>query len=100
MRPGWRRARADSRGPGWRSCWPTGHRCRRWCATSCRCAGPIPRADSTPLADTEDDRAPRFGEGIAELGILGRRVEPLRVAPILLDVVHAPLGERARIDLF
>ena len=61
---------------------------------------PLPRRGGTPLADAEDDGAPRPGERVAELGVLGGRVEPFRVAPVLFDVIHAPLGERAGVEIF
>src|SRR5207237_8117284 len=60
---------------------------------------PLPRPVRAPLADTEHDGPARLGERVAKLGVLGRRVEPLGIAPILLDVVYAPLGERPGIDL-
>src|SRR2546427_12118084 len=50
-----------------------------------------------PFADAEDDRPARLGERVAEFGVLGRRVEVLRVTPVFLHVVHAPGGEGAGI---
>src|SRR5438552_1886424 len=60
---------------------------------------PLPRPVRAPLADTEHDGATRFGERVTELGVLCRPVEPLGIAPILLNVVDAPLGEGPGIDL-
>src|SRR5438270_1399070 len=60
---------------------------------------PLPRPVRAPLADAEHDGAAGLGERVAELGVLRRRVEPFGIAPILLDVVHAPLGEGPGIDL-
>src|SRR5205085_6082939 len=60
---------------------------------------PLPRPVRAPLADAEHDGPARLGERVAELGVLCRPVEPLGIAPILLDVVDAPLGESPGIDL-
>src|SRR5260370_19586801 len=51
---------------------------------------PVPGAEGPPLADAEDDRPAGAPQRVAELGVLDRRVEGVRVTPILFDVVHAP----------
>src|SRR2546425_6731050 len=51
---------------------------------------------SPPFADAEHDRPAGFSQRVAELGVLRGRVEPLRVTPVFLHVVHAPGGEGAR----
>src|SRR5439155_313870 len=60
---------------------------------------PLPRMVRAPFADAEYDRSAGFGERVAELGVLGWCVEPFGVAPILLDVVHAPLGIGSGVNL-
>ena len=51
-----------------------------------------------PLADAEHDGPARLGKRVAELAVLRWRIEPLGVAPVLFDVIHAPLGVRARVE--
>src|SRR5204862_5670695 len=60
---------------------------------------PAPRLVRAPFADAEHDGPPRLRQGVAELGVLRRAIEALGVAPIFLDVVHAPFAEGARVQL-
>src|SRR5260370_12564427 len=55
---------------------------------------PVPGAEGPPLADAEDDWPAGAPQRVAELGVLDRRVEGVRVAPILFDVVHTPGSKR------
>ncbi len=64
-----------------------------------RRGSPAPRLVRAPFADAEHDRAAGLREGVAELGVLRRRVEPFGVAPVFLHVIDAPLGERPRVLL-
>src|SRR5262249_51316823 len=61
---------------------------------------PLPGAIGTPFTDTEDNGTPRRREGIPEPGVLRRGIEPLGIAPIFFDVVHAPFGVGAPVLLF
>src|SRR2546427_10861707 len=60
---------------------------------------PFPRLVRPPFADAEHDRPAGFSQRVAKLGVLRGRVDPLRVTPVFLHVVHAPGGEGAGILL-
>nr|GEU28380.1 hypothetical protein [Tanacetum cinerariifolium] len=61
---------------------------------------PLPWLGVAPLANAEQHRAARAADGVAHGGVGAHGIQALAVAPVVLDVVDAPLGVRDRVLVF